>query len=427
MKTPGRRKLYSPHKMRNTKKKVSENLFTRDSIKISKATSSVSMIESDSILYDSDENQAQVFSSDEEDDVEENIDEIDENLVEFDQTLNNDSESVASNQKHKIGESFQNTLEPQNFESILGFNNHVESVWKEYMENYSLNNSLGYWSYIVTMLKIPMYLLLICLVYFIESYNVPVRGAEWLLYLVSCIYRGTPLSYQTLLSLISTWFQIKTTLIAVTTNEGKLVFHKTNSRIQNAEHFSYCDISDQISIRYKYPSYLKLIMSGQKSLPWYIRKQTFCQALTNIPLQLFIDGVNVAKNRSIVPVFLVNMLLPISERFKKQNVMLVSIMDKKELGSYNAYLQYLVTELNRIHEDGFLVKFNQTFLKFRARVFNIVADAKEKNEILMLPVNGYNSCSECMQKGEYHENRIVFTSISYDNRCLAWYKSVMNR
>ena len=107
---------------------------------------------------------------------------------------------------------------------------------------------------------------------------------------------------------------------------------------------------------------------------------------TDFPLQMFVDGVSPFKNSKLqlVPVFLTNLQIPLEDRFKLSNMILVALLSSKNTEiDYPFFLDELVKELNP-HLEHFKITLGETEFDCEADVLNLVMDISEKEKALLL-------------------------------------------
>ena len=102
-----------------------------------------------------------------------------------------------------------------------------------------------------------------------------------------------------------------------------------------------------------------------------------------LPFQIFLDGVSPFKGASetLVPVYLVNLQIPLTERFDLKNMILIGLLASKEKQNYNVFLQKLAS---KVAEDmkSFKVQFNGKRFSCKALVVNAVLDLKEEEKVV---------------------------------------------
>ena len=114
------------------------------------------------------------------------------------------------------------------------------------------------------------------------------------------------------------------------------------------------------------------------------------------------NGVNLYSSSKIElwPIFLaINELSP-TQRFSRNNIILLGLWQGKGKPPFNAFLQIFTEEMNTLYSEGVEVKIGEETYNVKLSVLCCIADLPAKAELLnMSYFNGENACITCEEPG----------------------------
>jgi len=128
------------------------------------------------------------------------------------------------------------------------------------------------------------------------------------------------------------------------------------------------------------------------------------------PMMLFLDGVALFKSgsESVIPIYGINLNLPVEERCNMQNLLLIGIMSTKNCSSFEDYLKYTIQTLNTVWENGFHVSIANNNFRIRSLVVVFSVDIKAKDECIAMKQGGFYRCCYCYHPGKSCNGTVAY-------------------
>jgi len=218
-----------------------------------------------------------------------------------------------------------------------------------------------------------------------------------------------PMTYQTFTSaFLSFFFELQTTKFVFETSEGSCEMY-------------FFDFSKKLQEKFNSRKFRNLLLQGKKRiiekmknnyastilqdindgrLLRYLNKNYFSYQ-HHFPFMIFVDGVSPFKHSSeeLIPIYLVNLQLPINERFKLENIILVALLARCGKWNNETFFNKLVERLNE-EMKHFDICIDGTIFPCEARVITIIVDTKERESMFNFS-SGYKSLHFCDTKKKY--------------------------
>ena len=251
-------------------------------------------------------------------------------------------------------------------------------------------------------------LLILCFMYYC---NVPFIYLSSLLALIGSLVpwdlaEHLPASYQTFrTNFIGIFFDMKPEKIFFGKSNVEMNFYSFKKKIQekmNSRRYRKLLYEGKNQILQRrtskiFEKYMEDINDG-KLLRFH--NERFLSFHHHLNFQIFIDGVSPFKGSSqkLLPVYLVNLQIPYSERYKLQNVIMIGLLSQNGSFDEKLFLEQLVKRMNNEMKE-FQIKLHGKSFSCSAIVTCAILDTKEKESIFMMS-NGYYACFYCYTKGE---------------------------
>jgi hypothetical protein len=187
-------------------------------------------------------------------------------------------------------------------------------------------------------------------------------------------------------------------------------------------HFTMYNIDDIIRLQLNDPFYLRDLRAGLKRAEKcskhigvenvyeeYDDGNVIQQLRKNGPLkwwhiysfQAFFDGLRLHKDgkTGLTAVYLVNTLIPLKDRFRSGNVIVLALLSSKCELKYSKFVQIVIDKLRTtLQVEGINVVLNGREIKLGGIITSLIADIKERDSLLWMN-GGYFRCLYCYLKG----------------------------
>jgi hypothetical protein len=126
---------------------------------------------------------------------------------------------------------------------------------------------------------------------------------------------------------------------------------------------------------------------------------------------LFVDGMRLFRHKKsgCTAVYLVNTMLPLEERFKDGNIIVVALCSSNINLPYHKFLDHVITEVrNTLQLKGIRVELNGEEVYIGGLITSVVLDIKERDACLLMNAGRFR-CPCCYQRGcTYSPNPSVY-------------------
>jgi hypothetical protein len=101
--------------------------------------------------------------------------------------------------------------------------------------------------------------------------------------------------------------------------------------------------------------------------------------------------------------------LPISHRFKMENIILLGLWFGNKKPNMNSFLSPVVQMINEANSFGINVNNPNIPLVF-ALLLPVICDSKGRNEVMnFVAANGFFGCSKCLHPGQHMDGRHIYS------------------